>query len=254
MTVEDAGSGAEMPVRRPMAGRRRAVAASLGAHLAVLAVILWPRAEPPKSALPDVRLQLIDAPRPIARAKPAPAVRHATAEPASPAPQPRSAPHAAPVHRVVTSAPAILVAAPGSGTAVSAELGDGELAGAAGVGAEPRGECDMAHRLQAALRRDGLVQTAARESGGRALKVWDGDWVANPGQDGKGLAAVREAILWEVGFAPAACRNQAMRGLVLISLGETQGSTRLALGAGAWRWSDLLRPTAPFFEPAPTRR
>jgi hypothetical protein len=29
--------------------------------------------------------------------------------------------------------------------------------------------------------------------------------------------------------------------MVLLSMNEGYGSTRLALGAGDWRWSDLLR-------------
>ena len=39
-------------------------------------------------------------------------------------------------------------------------------------------------------------------------------------------------------FAPASCRNDAMRGLVVIQLAD---AGRLALGSGgAWRWQDLL--------------
>ena len=52
------------------------------------------------------------------------------------------------------------------------------------------------------------------------------------------LAAVREAIMWEVGFAPEACRSQRMHGLVVVSLAD--GRTRFAIGGGEWRWSDLL--------------
>ena len=68
--------------------------------------------------------------------------------------------------------------------------------------------------------------------------VWNGDWVRNGDQDGKGLSAVREAISWEVAFAPEACRKQQMHGLILLSLGD--GGTRFAVGGGTWRWSDLL--------------
>jgi hypothetical protein len=68
--------------------------------------------------------------------------------------------------------------------------------------------------------------------------IWNGDWVQHGDEDGKGLAAVREAITFEVAFAPAACRRAHVRGLVLLSLGD--GAARLALGAGEWRWSDLL--------------
>jgi hypothetical protein len=46
--------------------------------------------------------------------------------------------------------------------------------------------------------------------------------------------------MWEIAFAPPACRAERMRGLVLISLTSSQGLPRLAVGAGDWRWSDLL--------------
>jgi hypothetical protein len=44
--------------------------------------------------------------------------------------------------------------------------------------------------------------------------------------------------MWEVAFAPPACREAQMHGLVLLSLAE--GGTRFAIGSGDWRWSDLL--------------
>jgi hypothetical protein len=100
----------------------------------------------------------------------------------------------------------------------------------------------MARRLQAALRKDPLVQAAAAGLGGKAIMVWNGDWVQSQGQDGRGLAAVREAIIWAIGFAPAACRAEPVRGLVVISLSAGPGSARLAMGASAWRWSDLAIP------------
>jgi hypothetical protein len=99
----------------------------------------------------------------------------------------------------------------------------------------------MARRLQAALRKDPRVRTALTEAGaGRPLRVWNGDWVRHPGQEGNGLAAVREAIIWEVGFAPEPCRREPVQGLVLLSLADGPGSPRIVMGAGAWRWSDLL--------------
>lgn len=64
--------------------------------------------------------------------------------------------------------------------------------------------------------------------------------LGSPGQDGAGLASLREVIQWEVGFAPPACRKEAVHGLVLISLADGPGAARLVLGGGAWRWSDLL--------------
>jgi hypothetical protein len=117
------------------------------------------------------------------------------------------------------------------------------LGSAVGADAFPGGDCNMARRLQAALRRDALVRAAvvARALGGSsAILVWDGGWVASPGEDGKGLAAVREAIVWEVAFAPAACRAGRVHGPVLFSVSDGQAQTRIAVGAGDWRWGDLV--------------
>ena len=94
--------------------------------------------------------------------------------------------------------------------------------------------------MQQALRRDPLVHTAVSDANrvGKAIMVWNGDWVRSGGQDGKGLSAVREAIQWEVAFSPEACRNARMHGTLLLSLAD--GSTRFAIGSGEWRWADLL--------------
>ena len=70
--------------------------------------------------------------------------------------------------------------------------------------------------------------------------VWNGDWIRSSSEDGKGLAGVRQAIAMEVAFAPEACRAEPMHGLVLLALNDGPGAPRLVLGAGAWRWSDLL--------------
>jgi hypothetical protein len=105
----------------------------------------------------------------------------------------------------------------------------------------------MVSHLQARLRRDPDVRAAvsrAHEAAGpasKAILVWNGDWITGNGQEGKGLAGVREAMMMEIAFAPAACRTRPMRGLVLISLNEA-GSAQLAFGSGQWRWSDLLIP------------
>ena len=131
-----------------------------------------------------------------------------------------------------------------------AALTDAQIAGAAAAGSGAAGgrACDMARRLQTALRKDPRVQAAvadaARAPGpsGQALYVWNGDWIRSPGQDGAGLAAVREAILWEVAFGPTACRAEPVHGLVLFSMADGGGAGRLVLGADEWRWSDLLHP------------
>jgi hypothetical protein len=123
-------------------------------------------------------------------------------------------------------------------------LSASQLAGAAAVGEGSGGggggSCDLARAVQQALRRDPQVRAAVDEANrsGKAIMLWNGDWVRSGGQDGKGLAAAREAVMWEVGFAPQACRNQRMHGLLLMSLAD--GGTRFAIGTGDWRWSDLL--------------
>jgi hypothetical protein len=111
----------------------------------------------------------------------------------------------------------------------------------AGNGSGGGGDCNMVRRLQAALRKDRRVQeTVAGAHRGKALMMWNGDWVPHPGQDGHGLAGVREAILVEVGFAPEACKKERVHGLVVLSLNDGPGAARLALGDSDWRWSDLL--------------
>jgi hypothetical protein len=126
------------------------------------------------------------------------------------------------------------------------EMSEGELAGAAtadsgGGGGGAGAGCNMTRRLQAALRKDRQAQAAMAEAHrGRPILMWNGDWVRHPSQEGAGLAAVREAILWEVGFAPEACKHETVRGLVVISMNDGAGAARLVVGQGQWRWSDLL--------------
>jgi len=147
-------------------------------------------------------------------------------EPASPATRPPR----------VSTLPSDEIATPDN----SDLLSESQLAGAAVAGEGGGGTCNMARAVQQALRRDPMVRTAVEDAhrAGQAIMLWDGDWVRSGEQDGKGMSAVREAIMWEVAFAPESCRNIQMHGLVLLSL--TDGSTRFALGAGDWRWSDLL--------------
>lgn len=123
-------------------------------------------------------------------------------------------------------------------------LSESQLAGATsageGAGGGGGGGCDTARAVQQALRRDPLVHTAVSDANrvGKAIMVWNGDWVRSGEQDGKGMSAVREAIQWEVAFSPEACRNARMHGTLLLSLAD--GSTRFAIGSGEWRWADLL--------------
>ncbi len=173
-------------------------------------------------------------PPPPAPPEPSPSPVKSTAPVTKPAPVRASAPRLA--ARVVARATApTLAAGPSSGLDIA------DLASASDADAgPPAGPCDMARRLQGALRRDPLVRAAVLASTGKAILVWNGDWIQSGGEDGKGLAAVREAIMWEVGFAPPACRAQTVHGIILLSMTAAPGSVRLAVGSRDWRWSDLL--------------
>jgi hypothetical protein len=215
---------------------------SIAAHVLALAGLLWVHAEPPPEPEPPVvtaslvSLPQVDPTQPPAPADPSPAQAGGQHSAVRPTPAPRPAPVT--LQAAVTPKPN-----------TSDLLTDAQIAGAANAGEEGGGggggACDMARAIQRALRKDPMVQSAVFDAhrAGKAILVWNGDWVRSGDQDGKGLAAVREAIMWEVGFAPEACRRQQVRGMVLFMLND--GSTRLALGSGQWRWSDLLTPSAP---------
>jgi hypothetical protein len=133
----------------------------------------------------------------------------------------------------------------GSGAGTGAGTGSGAGSGS-GSGSGRGGVCNMVERLQNALRDDPRIRArlteAYQSSGarGRAIVIWNGDWVLSPGQDGKGLAGVRQAVAVVVGFSPRECKSQTVRGYVVVTLSDDPGAPKLALGTGQWRWSDLL--------------
>jgi hypothetical protein len=230
------GMPPQRPGFRPGPGQRRrrilAAAVSGGVNVAVLAALLGVYAESPlapaKSPASTTLVNVQAQPKP-----PGPA-EGSDADPGVPLQiEPPPLPH--------VSAPVVNIArAPASDT--SDLLSESQIAGAtrAGNGGSGGGTCDMAQAVQRVLRRDPRVRAAVESADrlGKASMIWNGDWVQSQGQEGKGLAVVRQAIIWEVGFAPAACRNERMRGLMLLSLAD--GRTSFAIGASNWRWSDLL--------------
>jgi hypothetical protein len=222
--------------------RRRIVGAlpSLAGHLAILAAILLVRHPLPERMVEDAPISVSLVPG----IKPAPEPK-AEVE----APKPKATPPKQ--HSLVRRAAARPT--PDAPTAAKepkppqqgVELSETDVAGAASADSGGGGgSCDLARQLQGALRRDPLVQQAVAGSAGKAIMVWNGDWVRTNGEDGKGLAAVREAIMWEIAFAPEACRSRPVHGLVLLSMNSGPGAARLAVGAGEWRWSDLLKATS----------
>jgi hypothetical protein len=208
---------------RPTLRRLLAGALTAALHVVVLAVFLWPRATPPRARVepPPLQVSMVELPRPKPPAPPD-MTKFETAQ-------------SAPRH---LTAPIFVIARNTPDT--SDLLSESQLSGAAIAGNGGGGSCDMARAVQQALRRDPMVRAAVDDAHrtGMAVMLWDGDWVRSGDQDGKGMSAVREAVMWEVAFAPESCRNARMHGLVLLSLAD--GRTRFALGTGDWRWSDLL--------------
>jgi len=245
--------------RRRRAERRRAlgVALSLATHaLIVVLLIFFPSPPPMVTEPPAVNVELVNeppevpAPAPPAPKPPAPAKRAARKTVAKVAPTKPTPVKSVVVRRAIARpkpAPRNVETleadeAPTGGT--NAELSDAQLAGAAdaGSGGGGGGACNMAGRVQAVLRKDRLVHNAVAGYTGKALMVWDGEWVWMRGDIGRGLTAVRQAIAFEIAFAPEACRSTPMHGMVVFSLNGAQGPVRLAVGSGDWRWTDLLAP------------
>jgi hypothetical protein len=216
--------------------RRRLIggAASVAIHLLALSALIWIKAAPP--AEPE--------PYPMT-ASLAPVLNPAQAETLS---RGRAAARRGRVRPARPSREGLVLAAdsePAPPQLTADQIAGATTAesGAPGAGDGPTGgACNMVRALQAALRRDALVQAAVAGAAGRPLLVWDGDWIRGAGEDGRGLAAVREAMIWEIGFAPAACRAEPVHGLVLLTLNDGPGAARLLVGGGEWRWSDLLNP------------
>jgi hypothetical protein len=221
---------------------------SLVSHaLLLLAILLTWRFPPRLVESPPVSVDLS-----ALTPEPAPAPgppKNSTSPPAAakPAQHPQPVKHAA-TPRHATPAPSEIEAdaAPASYPSLSNdELSGASSAGAGGDGAGgggPGGGCNRASRIQAALRRDPLVQASIASLPGKAIRIWNGDWIWLPGEDGKGLTAVRQAMMWEIAFAPEPCRKALMHGWVLFSPAGGHGSARLAVGGPNWRWSDLLIP------------
>lgn len=227
-------------------------ALSLGAHAGLILAVLTARPPPLQEEPQLMNLVLLDLTPPATPAPgPAPGGEDAP-KAAAEKPTPVKTPPRIALRRPAPAPPGADPLPAGAALAFDAadDVSEAALAGAAtagsgsgaGEGSGPGGGgCNMPRRLQAALRNDHHVRAAMSAAHrGKPVMVWNGDWVRRAGQEGNGLAAVREAMMWEIGFAPEACRAQRVQGLVLLSMDDAPGSARIVLGAGDWRWSDLL--------------
>jgi hypothetical protein len=248
------GSGLLPDARSEQSQKPRGLSAgwliSVAAHIAVLGALLWLNIAPPppENAPSQIIVSMMeedsDPPGPPGPPGDSGAAQEVTAEttpvPAVvPEPAPDPVPADEPAEVLEPRAPDtsdILSESQLAGAVSADEEGAG---GGSGSGGGGTGGCNTARVLQSALRRDPLVHNAVVRAGraGKAVMLWDGDWVRAAEQDGRGLSGVRQALLWELAFAPEACRTKQMQGLVTLSL---QDGTRFAIGADRWRWSDLL--------------
>ena len=234
-------------------------ALSVVGHLLVLLAVVRAQPEPPHAVeLEPITVALVTPPPPpVEIPKPTTPAAPSLAPPTPPKDVPKPAPPKdtkPPPKRIAarpTPAPPdvidYLLAGQAQEGEADAEVSDAELAGAATAGSGGSGGgCNMPRLLEEALRSHRRVRAAVADAHrGKAIRVWNGDWVRHSGEDGNGLAAVREAIMWEIAFAPKECRTMPVRGLVMISLNDGPVSHRLVVGSDRWRWSDLLllKPT-----------
>lgn len=222
-----------------------AIVVSLVGHALALSGLLLVRTPPPPEPV-AITVSMVEPTRPPPPPPPPePKVAPAPDEPSPAQARPRSPVRPTPPAPDVQAIPAAKVQAP----QIVAGLGEADLAGATTAGSgsgSGGGGCNMVRLLQTALRQNPRVQAAVAGAhadtiaAGKAILVWNGDWVRSSSQSGKGLAGIRQVIIMEIAFAPEACRADRMRGLVLISLDDAPGAARLALGDRDWRWSDLV--------------
>ena len=219
------------PARRRT--RLLAGAFTIGVHIAAVALLLLPRGSTPPSRVEDtsepIQVSLIDTPRPQPPGPPD--VTLAQPEAASAPPLPHLT--------IRATVRAAMTTRPDNSDLLSAS----QLAGAASVGAGGGGGgggCDMARAVQQALRRDPLVRAAVEDAHrlGKSVMLWNGDWVRSGGAGRQGPVGRARGDHVGSGLRAGSLPQQQVHGLVLLSLAD--GSTRFAIGAGDWRWSDLL--------------
>ncbi len=108
--------------------------------------------------------------------------------------------------------------------------------------------CDLTGPVQQALQADassrlalGRIPPKAR-SVANAIMFWDAGWPADTALGGAAITApIRQRIVEVVSAAPAICADQLVLGPRFVSVTDVTGTTVIALGSGAWKWSDLLR-------------
>ena len=79
-----------------------------------------------------------------------------------------------------------------------------------------------------------------------AVMLWNGEWLASaPGSVATpATPSLRRAVEQVIADASPDCRAAPMGGPQFLAIPEQGRTTTLVIGSGAWRWSDLLAPSA----------
>lgn len=222
--------------------RRRWVVVPLSVLAHVVALLLLLRAAPPDLPRPfeqgAANASLFDGRAQAASVTPPALTAAARAKPNAPAKSPPPPPDIVP--QFVDGLPPLDPTA-------EPDLLNGEVALSVATAASAAAgqACQLAEWLQQALQQDTGVQLALEKiprparSVSNALMLWDGHWVEAP-DAARGTSLIRGALQSGIQSAPEICRDELMRGPVLITLVDETGSTLLAVGSGEWRWADLL--------------
>lgn len=114
------------------------------------------------------------------------------------------------------------------------------------------GDCPLAASVRQVLEQNVEARTALARipppsrSVANAVMLWDGEWIAAERVGGPAaLSAVRKAIAEALDRSSAECRARIEPGPVFLIVNGAPETIVLALGSGAWRWSDLLVDVPP---------
>lgn len=121
------------------------------------------------------------------------------------------------------------------------------LASPNAVGLGAGGDCSLADAVSQALERNVDAKAALARippqsrSVANAVMLWDGDWIASERVGGPvALNSVQKAIAETLDSASAECRLRSESGPSFLIVRGSPDTIVLAVGSGAWRWSDLL--------------
>lgn len=126
-----------------------------------------------------------------------------------------------------------------------------------GIGQGISGDCALGAAVRQALEQNVEARTALARiprqsrSVANAILLWNGEWVAAERVGGPpAIGAIQRAITEAIGNAPQHCQSQIEPGPVFLIVDSASETIVLALGSGAWRWTELLPKQTATTDPA----